>query len=592
MAKVEEAREILGIPDIERQLRLGEDSRWEFKRVGFAGNRPKSPRRDDWADEIAAFANTDGGVVLCGVADDGTPQGMSRKQVDALDSLLVEICTDSIKPPVRIRSRREELSGGERILLLEVPRSDSQHDSPGGSYVRVGGSKRPMSPDERLRLAQRRGQARYRRFDEQAVPDTGFGTLDETLWKPLLSAGDAANPEAALQKLALLAPDENDIVRATVSGLLLCTRNPEQWLRNASIVATRYRGRDRASGQVDAQEITGPLNRQIADAVAFAVRNMQVSARKEPARVDMPQYSEKALFEAVVNAVAHRDYSMRGARIRLSMFEDRLEIQSPGALPNNLTVDSMEVRQSTRNQTLASMLGRMSASGVRGSEDRQYFMERRGDGVPIILRETRERCGRAPEYSVIDGSELRLVIPAAPQEPNPARAVVAVRSDGRPLSGVDLLALFPNKTWKRATTDENGEAAVDLWTTSLPMTVFAAATGHAAHVEREWTPGRGGLAVALRGLPGGGAVVFPEETGYLPGLRGRLNPVRDALDRTYLYASNVAIDRGRPQPVPFVLGEDLRLTDADGNELWARIVAIEGRSALVEYRPYPEGERQ
>ena len=577
-----------GVPNIERRLRLGEDSRWEFKRIEFAGNRPKSPKRDDWADEIAAFANTDGGVVLCGVADDGTPQGMSREQVDALDSLLVEICTDSIKPPVRVRSQHEELPGGARILLLEVPRSDSQHDGPGGSYVRVGGSKRRMSPDERSRLAQRRGQARSHWFDERAVADTGFGTLDEALWKPLLSAEGAANPEAALEKLALLAPDEDGVVRATVTGVLSCTRNPEQWLPNASIAATRYRGKDRASGQIDAQEITGPLNRQIADAVAFAVRNMRVAARKEPARVDMPQYSDKALFEAVVNAVAHRDYSMMGARIRLSMFEDRLELQSPGALPNNLTVDGMEVRQATRNQTLASLLGRMSVSGVRGSEDRRYFMERRGDGVPIILRETRALCGRPPEYRVIDGSEVRLVIPAAPQEPSPARAVVAVWSDGRPLSGVDVLVLFPNKTWKRAKTDENGEAAVDLYTTALPMTVFAAAPGHAAHVEREWAPGRGGVTITLRDLPGGGAVIFPENTGYLPGLRGRLNPILDTHDRTCLYASNVAIDQGRPQPVPFVFGEDLRLTDADGNELWARIVAIEGRSALVEHRPYSE----
>ena len=90
----------------------------------------------------------------------------------------------------------------------------------------------------------------------------------------------------------------------------------------------------------------------------------------------------------------------------------------------------------------------------------------------------------------------------------------------------------------------------------------------------------------------GGAVIFPEETGCLPGLRGRLNPIRDTLDRTRLYASNIAIDQGRPQPVAFVLGEDLRLTDADGNELWARIVAIEGESALVEHRPYSEGDRQ
>ena len=69
----------------------------------------------------------------------------------------------------------------------------------------------------------------------------------------------------------------------------------------------------------------------------------------------LPQYSEAALFEAIVNAVVHRDYSIRGSRIRLSMFADRLEINSPGALPNNLTIDSMDVRQSTRNEALASI---------------------------------------------------------------------------------------------------------------------------------------------------------------------------------------------------------------------------------------------
>ena len=71
---------------------------------------------------------------------------------------------------------------------------------------------------------------------------------------------------------------------------------------------------------MDAQNICGPLNRQIAEAVTFAVRNMSVAAHKDPARLDLPQYSERAIFEAVVNAVVHRDYSMRGSRIRLSMF--------------------------------------------------------------------------------------------------------------------------------------------------------------------------------------------------------------------------------------------------------------------------------
>lgn len=569
--------------DIERRLRSGEDSGWEFKQVEFTGNVPKSPARRDWADEITAFANTEGGVLLAGVTDDGEVIGMSREQIAGLDSHLVEVSTDSIRPPVRIRTHHLELSDGKLVLLVEVPESDSVHESPSGAYLRVGASKRVMGGDERLRLAQRRSQARFLWFDKQTVPETGFKTLAESLWKPLLSAEGAAEPEAALRKLALLDDDDAGVQRATVAGVLLCTPNPELWLPNACITATLYRGRDRASGQIDAQEITGPLNEQIAGAVTFATRNMQVAARKEPARADLPQYSQKALFEALVNAVVHRDYSIGGSKIRLSMFDDRMEIVSPGSLPNNLTVESMASRQSTRNEALTSVLARMPIGGTKGGEDRQYFMERRGDGVPIIFRETRELCGILPEYRVIDDTEVLLVIPAARQEQSAARAVISVRSGGRPLSGADLLLLFPNKTWKRAITDEMGEASVDLHTTQLPMTVFASALGHAAHLERQWTPSERALAIDLDALQGGGSVVFPEATGHIPGLEGRLNPIRDTHDRTYLYASNIAIDDGKQQPVHFLPGEELRLTDAEGADLRVRIIDIVGRSALVEY---------
>ncbi len=575
--------------EIRSQLRLAEDSNWEFKAVEFAGNKPISPSRDDLADEIAAFANANGGVLLCGVTDKGDVQDMTREQLVELDSLLVELSTDSIRPSVRIRTYHRQLDG-RTVMLVEIPKGDSQHDSPGGSYVRVGGSKRRMTSDERLRLAQRRGQTRFHSYDEQTVPGTGFETLDESLWIPLLSAEGAAEPQSAMEKLALLANDDAGILRATVAGVLLCTRSPEQWLPNAGITATLYSGSDRASGQLDAQEITGPLNRQIADTVAFAMRNMRVGARKDPARVNLPQYSEKALFEAIVNAVVHRDYSIRGSKIRLSMFEDRLEVQSPGSLPNNLTLESMEARQATRNEALTSVLARMPIEGISGSTDRQYFMERRGDGVPIILRETRELSGRRPKYCLVDNSEVLLIISAATMEQSPARTVITVRADGQPLPGSDVLALFPNKTWKRATTDENGEAEVDLHTTHLPMTVFVAAPGHAAHVEREWIPSQGSLAVALVPLREGGSVIFAESTGYLPMVTGRLNPIRDSHERTYLYASNIAIDQGKQQPVHFALGEDLRLTDADGRESMIRVVDVVGRSALLEYRPVTSEE--
>lgn len=470
------------------------------------------------------------------------------------------------------------------MVAVEVPPGYAQHDSPGGCYRRVGSSKRRMTSDERLRLAQQRGQARFLWFDRQPMAGTGIGTLNERLWKPLVSTAGAADPETSLQNLRLLVRDDGNTLRATVGGILLCTDEPQDWFPYAAIMATRYQGSDRASGQFDAQEITGPLHHQIADAVRFVKRNMRVAARKVPGRVDMPQYSIEAVFEAVVNAVAHRDYSIRGQRIRLSMFEDRLEIDSPGALPNGMTIASMAVSQSTRNDVIASVFGRLSVGDMPGSENRQFLMERRGDGVAAILRSTRQVAGRDPVYRLIGESSLVLRIPAASLEIAPASAVVSVRSGERPLPGAEVLALFPNNTWKRAVTDDYGEAVVDLYTTQLPMRVFIAAQGHVAYVEREWVPSQGALAVALDDLSVGGAVIFPEATGHIPGLSGRLNPKLDNLDRTYLYASNIAIDQGRPQPVHFVLGEVLRLTDADGREMLVRIVDIAGRSALLEYR--------
>ena len=568
--------------DIRQRLELGEDSRWEFKQAEFAGSRPTNPTLDVLAAEMIALANSNGGRLLIGVTDDGILQGMSREQMAALDDVLVEVSTDAIRPALRIDVHHRELDG-RAFVLVEVPRGDSLHECAGRSWIRVGASTRRLTGDEPMRLAQRRAQGRRLSYDERTVGGTGFDTLDPVLWRPMLSAEGATEPEVALAKLALLASDESGVQCATVAGVLLCTQHPEQWLPNAVITVTRYRGTDRTTGQVDSQEITGPLQRQIADALSFAARNMQVAARKTPARIDMPQYSEKAIFEAVVNAVVHRDYSIRGSRIRLSMFSDRLEIQSPGALPNNLTLDSMSLRQATRNEVIASMMGRMGVGDTRGSAHRRYFMERRGDGVPAIIRETRELSGRPPEYRLIDGAEVLLRIPAAPQDATSSQVVVTVRAKGRPLPGADVLALFPNRTWKQAVADENGEAAVHLYTTELPMTVFGAAPGHAACLVREWLPAAGALALDLTPLPRGGSTIFPEATGHIPGVRGRLNPIRDALDRTYLYASNVAVGQGRPQPVHFVPGEALQLTDSDGVVRFVRIIEIVGRSALVEH---------
>ena len=353
--------------EIERRLRLGEDSRWGFERVEFAGDRPKAPRRDDLAGGLSAFANACGGVLLCGVTDDGRVQGMSRAQMNALERLIIEISHERIEPAIEVETRRFAI-GDKALLSVGVKRGYALHESRDRAYRRLGSSKRQMMSDERFRLAQRRGLAWFRSFDQRAVPGTGLATLDESLWRPLLGVDGHADPVVGLARMGLLSETGSAVFRATVGGVLLCTFHTEEWLPNACIAATRYRRTDRASGQVNAQTIRGPLNGQIADAVAFAIRNMSVSAYKDPGRIDLPRYSERAVFEAAVNAVAHRDYSMRKGPIRLSMFSDRLEVRSPGWLPNGLGVEDIAARQVVRNEVLVSVLARCRPPACAGPE--------------------------------------------------------------------------------------------------------------------------------------------------------------------------------------------------------------------------------
>lgn len=576
-----------GIEDIERALRLGEDSAWEFKEIVFDNNTVKDPRRSNLADEIAAFANTKGGMLLCSVTDKGEVQHLTREQMDCLEKMFVEISSDSIRPPIYIKTFRHEIDK-KPLLLVEIPEGISQHDSPGGSFHRVGSSKKPLTSDERLRLAQQRGQVRFLWFDKQPVPETGFQALKENLWKPLLSAESLIDPEVALEKMGLLTTDANGIRRATVAGVLLCSEHPENFLPNACITATCYRGKDRASGQIDAKTIGGPLNQQIAQAMNFSIRNMQTTAHKTPAREEISQYSKEALFEAIVNAVVHRDYSIRSSKIRLSLFTNRVEIQSPGALPNNLTVDQMLYRQSTRNELLVSILKRISATEIDGTGGRRFIMEERGDGISIINRKTKELTGKDPKIQPIDGAELCVTLPAATLDYNPVSATIKICCDieDQPISGVDVLALFPNNTWKRTTTDNKGHAAFKLYSMRIPITIFAAAINLESRLIPSWIPARDEtMTIIMEKLQGGGSVIFPDGTGQIPGLSGRLNPIRDTLDRTCLYASNIAINQGQQQPVHFRLGEELRLTDSNGTEMLIRILEIRGTSSLIEFRP-------
>lgn len=414
--------------ELARRIRLGEDSALELKSVDVDRGRVNAPDKRDLADELSAFANSRGGTLLLGV-EDGTRRilGIPLDELDAVETWVRDLCNDSIRPALDAHILKLELTDekGQPVPLLriDVERSLHVHEGPHGYFRRIGSSKRKVPPEALARLFQERSQSRVIRFDESPVPNTTRDDLNYALTQRFLR-GDAAEPasggeiqdEAAaedelLRKLRILTSNDDGAARLTLSGTLLCTESPQNWLPQAYIQAVSYVGeRTDAEYQSDARDIIGPIDQQVAEALHFVRRNMLVRAKKQTARSELPQFSERAVFEALVNAVAHRDYSMAGARVRLRMFGDRLELLVPGGLVNTLTPDSLHLRQANRNELIVSLLARCEAPSGLG---RTRLMDRRGDGVPIIRKECEALSGRMPEYSLIDEEELRLTIWAA-----------------------------------------------------------------------------------------------------------------------------------------------------------------------------------
>ena len=398
---------------------LGESSSLEFKSVQIAGNKVKTPSRSDLSDEIAAFANHKGGVIFFGVSDNGEIRGVAPHHIPELIHFISEICNDSIEPPVVDFSvdsvRVPDEAGNEKILVyIDIARSLWPHQSAGGFFLRRGDAKRKMTIEQLGRLLQARSQARIIHFDEQLVPNTDKSTFRKDLFTRFLPDAETEEDENARLLKRRLLVDDDGRYRASVAGLLMCSEQSDDYLYNSYISAVCYRGLHRdANYQLDAKDFKGPLDQQVTDAFKFVERYNKVSARKEVGRTEKPEYSMRAIFEALVNAVVHRDYSKYGSKIRLFIFSDRLELYSPGALANTLTVETLQDNQATRNELLARLLSEVTTGNELGEQvKRKYLLERRGEGVGIILRESKQLSGRSPVYEML-GEELRLIIFAA-----------------------------------------------------------------------------------------------------------------------------------------------------------------------------------
>lgn len=405
------------------QIRLGEDSAYEFKAIECTGNKIKSPHRDTIANEVAAFANTAGGILVLGIEDKNLEvTGIARENLDKVELWLTSLVNDKITPPALIQTRLLEIpdrSGAlQAVIWVGIPKSLFIHESPNGYYHRVGSSKRKMPPDLLARLFQQRSMARLIRFDEQIVPNAPIDVIDSAL-KDRFVRDNELPEKMQLKKLYLIGNDSEGQENLTVSGTLLLTEKPSDYLPSAWIQCVAYKGTERsAEYQLDAQECHQAIDQQIHCAFQFVARNMRVEAVKRPGRIDIPQYDLGAVYEAIVNAVAHRDYAVYGSKIRLHLFSDRLEITTPGGLPNSLSIDTIDSNSIARNETLVNLLSRYYPADP--VSQRQNIIERRGEGVPKILSASKQLSTRTPIYEQADEvqAELKLTIYAASSDMN------------------------------------------------------------------------------------------------------------------------------------------------------------------------------
>ena len=388
---------------IQRQLLAGEDSRVEFKALQVTERGVRAPNADSVAAEMVAFANAEGGTLFLGVDDAGKPVGIPQGRLDAAERWLVNLATENCDPPIRPIIRKhvlDDAQGERHLILADIPRGLYVHRTASGRYYqRVGSSKRDLTPAELARLFQQRGREYV--FDEQPVLAADVAALNQHRLEAYFGRSPTIPWLDLLRNTRVVAAREDGAPHPTVAGLLAFATEPSDFLPSCTIEAACYGGTELSSDDlVHVERLAGPAADQIDAAVSFVARFMQEG---RPADSE-PAYDIEVVDEAVVNAVAHRDYAISGAKIRLFLFPDRLEIYSPGKLPNTLAIEEMPYRTFTRNQLLVSFLSRL-----RSKRTGQVFLESRGEGVRKILRVGEVHSGRVPEYRLF-GEELRLTL--------------------------------------------------------------------------------------------------------------------------------------------------------------------------------------
>ncbi|MBK8026444.1 MAG: putative DNA binding domain-containing protein [Chloroflexi bacterium] len=343
------------------------------------------------AEILIAFANTDGGTLVMGLDSEGKP-GIKLEQ-DTLTKVLRE--ADALCSPPVVTGNWEpvEMDDGLIVYAVRVPRSIELHAlTDGRVLIREGILNRPLGGQEILKLASAKSTGDY---ESEYVPgatkdDLSRKMIDEYLAKRAERTKRPYNGKIddLLREIGAI----DNAGRPTVSGILLFSEYPQHWLPQSGIVFAKFvgktpRGENGLAGYSRREELTGPLPRLIESCWNLIWSEMAVSAVvKGLEREETYEYPQFAVREGIVNAICHRDYRLKGRRIEIRMYSDRLEVISPGGLPGFITVDNIIDEHFSRNPRIVNGLFQWG------------YIEELGLGIDRMLEEMEQAGHRPPVF--------------------------------------------------------------------------------------------------------------------------------------------------------------------------------------------------
>jgi len=387
---------------------------------------------------LSAFANrAGGGILLFGLDEDAgfkvVGVGNPRKLQEDLSGLAAQM-----EPPLRPSFSVEEIEGGT-VVAIEVPEVafdqkpcyHRPHHLQEGSFIRVGNSTRRMSDYEIYSFISSRTQPK---FDSEPILEATLEDLDRGKLEEYLAQQRKARPNAPhwslpfeqILKQLRIVIETDGILRPTLTGLLMFGSYPQRFEQQMVVVFLQFYGttttEEAPSGErfLDNRKFEGTVKEIIDNATDYVMAGMRKgSLIRGITMQDIPEYPEVALREAIVNAVAHRDYShfVRGSHIQVRMFADRLEVQNPGGLYGGVTVDELKEGQSTRNLLLVQLM-----------ED-VHLVENRGSGIDAMLDAMRKANLQPPRFEDKRTSFL-VVLYNAPAMSDEERILAYIREHG------------------------------------------------------------------------------------------------------------------------------------------------------------------